>query len=66
MEARETPTSRETTPAEIQHMNVDATFDIAKEAIGGTAEQLGQAYYRSPNFIGSVAVSLYSVTIVEI
>jgi len=38
------------------HNSVDATFDVAKEAIGGNAADLGRGYYRSRNFIGSVAV----------
>lgn len=37
--------------------HADATFDVSKEAIGGNASDLGRRYYRSPNFIGSVAVS---------
>lgn len=60
MEVQKVP---ETSKDEISHVekpknsNVDATFDVAKEAIGGNAAELGRGYYRSPNFIGSVAVS---------
>lgn len=38
--------------------DTDATFDVAKEAIGGTAAELGRGYYRSASFIGTVAASL--------
>jgi hypothetical protein len=44
-----------------QSNNYNDTFDVAKEAIGGNAAELGRGYYRSPNFIGSVAVSLYPI-----
>jgi hypothetical protein len=60
MEPQTTP---EKTNDNISHLkkplqsNKDATFDVAKEAIGGNAAELGRGYYRSPNFIGSVAVS---------